>query len=252
MSTALPAFDFAPWAVESLRLTIFHPPNNPSPGLWQKVMGVSPEQVESRPRQSVLTEQGNVHGNQLRLIAQNERLDWNIVAGPVSDLEIGSSPRLTSLEQANAVLIDALNVSLNEVNQVDRLAFAPILVQEVSDLDQAMKLLAQHLPYMDLMQRGGSDFIYQINRRRRSSVASHVVINRLTKWQVEHYQSGALRISPSRGPQLEASDWGVMVKLLLDINTAPDNNAISSDRMPGLFAEFTNLACETASKGDVI
>ena len=252
MNDAAPVFDFAPWAVESLRLTILHPLAPTTSGLWQKVMGVSPEQIDSRPRQSVLTEQGDAHGNQLRLVTQSERLDWHVVASPVSSVEPGIPPYVTSLEQAITVLGEALDVSLREVHQVDRLAFAPVISQQASSLDEATSKLSVCLPQMDLVQRGGSDFMYQINRRRRSLFAPHVVINCLAKWQVEQFQSGALRISPSRGAQLESSDWGFMVKLLLDINTAPDNNAISNDRMPGLFAELTKLAHKIASEGDVL
>ena len=252
MSDVIHVFDFGPWAVESLRLTVFHASSPPNPGLWQKVMGISPEQVESRPRQNVITEHGDLHGNQLRLIIQADRLDWNVVAGPVTDIESTTPPRLTSLEQTVSVLVQALDVSISEVGQVDRLAFAPVLVQQATNQSEAMSQLSTYLPQLDLLNRGGSDFMYQINRRRRSSSAPHVVINRLAKWQVDHYQSGAIRISPSLGPQLETSAWELMIKLLLDINTAPENNAISSARMPTLFAEFTNLAYEVASEGDVL
>ena len=118
-------------------------------------------------------------------------------------------------------------------------------------MGEGMRQLSKYLPRMDLEHQGGSDFIYQINKRRRSSHARHVRINRLAKWQLDEFHSGAFRITPSQGPQLETSKPGFASKLVLDINTAPDNNAISADKMPDLFVELMALAREIAAKGDV-
>ena len=76
---------------------------------------------------------------------------------------------------------------------------------------------------MDLECQEGLDFMYQINRRRQSSYAPHVRINRLARWLLEEFLSGALRITPTQGPQLETSESGLVSKLVLDINTASDN-----------------------------
>ena len=50
---------------------------------------------------------------------------------------------------------------------------------------------------------------------------------------------------------MEASGISFVSKLTLDINTAPDNNAISKDAMLGLFNDLTIFAREIAHKGDV-
>lgn len=77
-------------------------------------------------------------------------------------------------------------------------------------------------------------------------------MNRLAKWQLDQFQSGAIRISPSQGPQVQTSELGLVSRLFLDINTAPENNAISVSRMPNLFVELTAFAGEIAVKGDVL
>ena len=243
---------FAEWDVENFRLTIFHPAGHTIPGLWERLMGVTPEAIDSRPRERVHREQGGTNGNKLLFVTQAQRLDWNLLPDPAPDHEIGIPPTLTAMDQTIPMLRRALDVSLQSVQQVDRLAFGAVLIRRASDLSDGMSQLSKYLPHMDLEHRGGSDFIYQINRRRRSSYAPHVRINCLAKWLLEEFHSGALRITPSQGAQLETSESGFVSKLVLDINTAHDNNAISTDRMPGLLVELTAIAGEIAAKGDFL
>ena len=241
---------FGQWGVENLRLTLFHPSDTSPAGLWEKLMGVSPEGIDERPNQGVRREQGDAFGNRIQLVTQKQRIDWNVVPNPT----LGSDhyPTLTASDRAMSALQDALSVSIQAIRQVQRLAFGATLVRQVSSLDDGMNYLAEFLPHMNLESRGGSDFIYQINRRRLSATARQVQVNRLAKWQLDQFQSGAIRISPSQGPQVQTSEPGFVSRLTLDINTAPESNAISVSRMPNLFDELTAFAREIAVKGDVL
>ena len=243
--------DFAEWDVENFRLTVFHTSDPNISGLWERLMGVSPETIDSRPRERVIREQGGANGNQLLLVTQAQRLDWNLLPDPAPDHQIGNPPTLKAVDQTIPLLKKALDVTLQSARQVHRLAFGVVLIQQVSGLSEGMRRLSKYLPHLGLEHQEGLDFIYQINRRRRSTNAHHVRINRLAKWQLEEFHSGAFRISPSQGARLETSELGFVSKLVLDINTAPDNSAISKDRMPNLFVELTALAHEIAVKGDV-
>ena len=214
-------------------------------------MGDSPESIDSRPRERVLREQGGANGNNLLLATQAERLDWQLLPAPAPDHPIGNPPTLKAVDQTIPLLKKALDVTLQSARQVHRLAFGVVLIQQVSDLSEGMRRLSMYLPQLGLEHQEGQDFIYQINRRRRSSYAPHVRVNRLAKWQLEEYHSGAFQISPSQGARLETSESGFVSKLVLDINTAPDNTAISKDKMPNLFVELTAMAHEIAVKGDV-
>ena len=249
MSGATP---FAGWDVESFRLTLFHPAVPTISGLWERVTGATPESIDSRPRQRLLQEQGGANGNKLLFASRVQRLDWNLLPDPAPDHEVGIPPALKAVDQAIPVLQKALDTSLLTVRQADRLAFGVVLIQKASDLSEGMSQLSKYLPHLDLEHRGGSDFIYQINRRRHASQARHVRINCLAKWQCEEFLSGAFRITPNQGPQMQTSEVGFVIKLVLDINTAPDNNAISIDKMAGLFVELTTIAREIAAKGDVL
>ncbi len=250
MNGSSAATGFGQWSVENLRLTIFYPSDTSPTGLWEQLTGVSPESIDERPSQGVRREQGEAFGNRVQLVTQKQRIDWNVVP----NLALGSDhyPTLAASDQAMTALQEALSVSILQIRQIHRLAFGATLVREVSSLDDGMSYLAEFLPQMDLTHRGGSDFMYQINRRRPSSVASRVQVNRLAKWQLDQFQSGAIRISPSQGPQVQTSEPSFISRLILDINTAAENNAISVSRMPNLFAELTAFAREIAVKGDVI
>ena len=251
MTDNVRANSFALWDVESLRLSTFHPERPAQPGLWAKLMGNDPESVNSRPREQVLLEEGGANGNRLILASQNQRLDWTISPGPTTSPDLQKPLVLVDVDQAMSLIRKALGVLTGTYRQVDRLAFGVILIRQVSDVKEGLGHLSQYLPHLDLENRGGLDFIYQINRRRLSSYAPHVLVNRLAKWSLESVQSGALRIGPSQRPHIAVSESLLVDKLTIDINTAPTNNAISVSRMPGLLDEFMAFAQEVAVKGDV-
>ena len=245
--------DFGEWDIESLRLSIFHPPGGGAvSGLWEQLMGIDPENQETRPRDGFHQEQGAAEGNRLLMVTQSGRLDWHIVADKPPRGDEGRSPvlKLNAVERATPLLARALGMSLRSINLVHRLAFGVVLVWQVSDLNQGMRQLSKFLPQLDLDNRGGPDFVYQINRRLRSSCAPHVMINRLSRWQTEEFQGGTFRMTTAQ-PRIEMSDLVLVNKLILDVNTASDSNAISVDRMPALFDELTRLAHGVAIKGDV-
>ena len=250
MTDNVRSYNFAPWDVESLRLSTFHPERSAQPGLWAKLMGNNPESVNERPREQVLQEEGGANGNRLILAYQNRRLDWTVSPSQTRSPDSPKPVTLVDVDQAMSLIGRSLGVLTQSYRQVDRLAFGAILIRQVSDVAEGLSYLSQYLPHMDLENRGGSDFIYQVNRPRLSSYASHVRVNCLAKWSLEYVQTGALRILPSQPPYLEVSESLLVDKLALDINTAPTNNAISISRMPDLLNEFMAFAQEIAVKGD--
>ena len=245
--------DFGGWDVESLRFSIFFPTGAtpPGSGLWEEVTGTTPESIDSRPRESVVLEVGNIGRNQLLLATQNQRLDWHI--RPI----LTSTPRartlmvLADVEETLPVLQKAVQCSLETVRQVHRFAFAPVLVKQAPSLNEGLRQLSKYLPDLRLGSLGGSDFIYQINRRRSSKVAALIQINRLAKWVVEEFQVNTLSVNPSQGARLQTTKSGFASKLTLDINTTPGSGEVSRDTIPELFDELVMLACEVATKGDV-
>ena len=241
---------FGGWDVESLRLSVFHPERTPSPGLWEQLMGIAPESSDTRAREGVVQEQGAVGSNALLLAVQRTRLDWNLLPGP-SQGQQKSPPILVSAEQGISLLAQALDVSTNARGLVQRLALGVVLARQAHNLSDGFKWLSKYLPRLDLEDVGGTDFVYQINRRRRSPSTPHILINRLAKWQLEEVQGGTFTVSPSGPPNFAVSERVFVSKLTLDINTAPSNNAFSPSRIPSLFSDFVGFAGEIATKGDI-
>ncbi len=216
-------------------------------------MGVSPESQDSRPREEFLREQGGFREDRLILDTQRQRLDWNVLPTPPppSTGRGNDVPRLIAVEQGVTLLEAALNTTLQQVSLVTRLALGVVLIKPTHNLSEGIDTILKYVPHLEPALRGASDLIYQINRRRRSTIAQHVWINRLSKWTLEEYHSGSLLISPVQTPVFRTSDPLVLTKASLDINTVPGNSAVSIKKMPGLLEEFINFAREIATKGDI-
>ena len=144
----------------------------------------------------------------------------------------------------------ALLVTSPAVRDITRLAFGATLLQQVSDINEGASRLLQYLPFLDLEDRAARDLLYQVNRPRRSLTVPHVSVNRLSRWSLELVQSGTLVIRAAQPPQMNTTQEQPVIKLILDINTAPENSAISLSKMPGLLAEFIQFAQEISTKGD--
>ena len=243
---------FSPWDIDNLRLTVFHPGRIAQQGLWLKLMGNNPEAVNERPREQVLVEEGGADGNRLVVTYQNQRLDWNILPIPPSSPDRQTPLILQDPDQALSLVRKTLDVSIQSYHLVDRLAFGVVLIRQVPDVAEGLGYLSQFLPQLDLVNRGGSDFIYQVNKPCRSPSAPHVNVNRIAKWSLETFQTGSFQIRPSSPPLVSAvSESLLMGRLSLDINTVPTNSATSVDRMPGLLDEFITFAQIIALQGDV-
>jgi hypothetical protein len=241
------------WQVENLRLSIFGPMPPRQRGYWERLMGISPVSIDDRPREDILREQGPVGTNTLILASQLGRIDWQLLPTPTTAPQPlpQSAPRFVqAVDEAVDVLRRALQSSLSQIKQVDRLAFRAALANEAHTSEQTLLHLSRYLPQMSLVERGGLDFQYRINRRRRSRTAPHVSINRVTRWEVAQVQTGELRID-NRGVQFETHAVGHIDKVDIDVNTAPENNAIATDRMPALLNELIELVVKIADEGDI-
>lgn len=250
----MPESGFGDWDVEGLRVSIFHQTIGvpfSQAGLWAKVTGNEPESVNSRPQQGVTRVVGRVGENNLILASENDRIDWLVL--PIANPTQQVSPVLTLKGTDNTlpILQGAVKRSLEAIPVVLRLAFGPTLVREVSDLKQGIKQLSAYLPNIDFGSLEGIDFVYQVNRRRRSVSVSHVQINRLARWSTEQIGGIELRVTQSEQPHLRSTGNNFTRKLHLDINTTPTPSAISNDKIPALFGELVTLADELAIKGDV-
>ena len=249
MNSPEAAYDLAPWGVESFRLSVFHSTPGDHSGLWEHLIGSSPESKNERPREQTVQVEGPVDRNRLVLVTQTNRLDWHIAPGAPKDPSSTELVFLTDAGWASQLFHKALEVSVKQVRQVGRLAFGAVLLQPVADMEGAERVLSGYLPISGL-ERGVQDLLYRINRRCKSQSAPHVLVNRIATWSAELVQSGAFQIGPPDHRPIMDTRAHRVVRLILDINTSPDNNAISPDRMPPILAELLGFGQQIAVTGD--
>lgn len=240
------------WEAESLRVSLFPPASAAelweSTGvltrLWEGVTGTSPESVNSQPKVRITSIEGNTPEGRLRLVAQSNQVNWLVTAEPVNIF-----PALSDVNRALRLLRHATNLSLDRFPQVHRLALGAVLIVTVPDPKQGLMQLSKFLPKLELDTTEGPDFIYRVNRRRRSAAVPHVQINRVAKWSI--VQAGNLEFTLTEQPVLNTSNVGFAARLDLDINNDPRAGVMAKARIPGLLDELVSLASEIALEGDI-
>ena len=248
------SFDFGDWDVESLRMSIFCPANTrPSEraGLWEKVTGEQPSSIDSRPREGVTREAGVVGGNNLLLVTQVGRLDWLLQPVAVPNQQAPVLLNLKDVGSARPIFQKAFYYSLETFGLALRLAFAPVLIKDVASVPLGFGQLSVFLPRLDLASLNTADFIYRVNRRRRSLSVRHAEINRIAKWSMEEVGAVSLRVTPFGRPDFRDTGTAFVRKLELDVNTTPETSAMSKDKISSLLDEMITIAEELATEGDI-
>lgn len=248
--TAQNKADLATWQAESLRLTCF--PSSAteisSKNWWLDVIGEQPENTIIRAKDGFRQDEGHVNRQKILLGIQPIRIDWLMGANDEEgELSIGSFQN--ELDSFLELMSRWFKIS----PPLKRLAFGAILALPVDDRKLGYELIANYLPNVKLDPIGSSDFLYQINRTRKSQLdISELEINRLSKWSVAKRGLVRFALSPdahlSSFPSLETFSC----RLELDINTSADYKGdISSDKLTDILNELVNLAKEIALKGDI-
>ncbi|MGL6074334.1 MAG: hypothetical protein ACRC8S_09250 [Fimbriiglobus sp.] len=226
------------WWVASLRLTVLSQPFPValSSGLWERIVGQAPDSSTHITKTGERIELGPVHEMQLTLNANpnHGRVDWELLG----TVELSAQPAVTLLE-AGKQFLDRMAVFLKTdgLPLISRMALGAKLLLPVDNPEQGYSILCDYLPF-DIDRATSSDFLYQINRRRKSTTLSHVDLNRLMKWSLPMYAGSSV------------SKYAC--ELDLDINTVPIANAtIESGRAVDLMNELFELGREIVREGDI-
>ena len=242
--------DIGGWRVESLRTSLFSPspsiawPPHVLGSLWERAAGTQPDSVDSRPREGINKAEGNTVAGRLLLVTQRNKMDWLTIGEPIQIFS-----ELQDVNRSLRLLREATDLSLEHFPQVQRLALGVALIVPVEEPAQGLRQLAQFLPKVELDSTEGADFMYQVNRRRRSAALLRVAINRVARWSI--IRGGNVEVTVGGGDIVNASNFGFARRLDLDINNDPRTGAMAADRVPRLLDELVSLASEIAIKGDV-
>ena len=220
-------------------------------GYGRRSLETPPESIDIRPREDATWEYGSFDGNLLVLVTQSGRVDW--LVQPI--VESGQQPEIAPILQAGEdvlpIIRRAEETTLEIVPSVNRLAFGVSLTRQVAEPQEALQQIAKYLPHIDFSSMEGSDFMYQVNRRRRLASAPNAQVNRLARWSVARVGAIHVQMAGPGNPRIRADDAGAARQLLLDINTAPSTSEMLPSGIPDLLVELEALASEIAMEGDI-
>lgn len=244
--------DFGEWAVDQLRVTLFHHPSNPSPPdtLWRTLVGHPPESIDSRPQMGLTTVSGADGKNNLALTLQKGRVDWLLLPQPENPDMPFRVQTLKLSESTSGLLQSAADQTAAATGPILRLALGASLIKPTADEAAAIEETCEflNLPGFDVPQSG--DFIFQVNRRRQTI---HGAINRVAKWSVVQVGQMTLQMELQAvpDPKVQHSEIIYARRLELDINTIPGGAAIRRERARTLLSDLLEMAKEIAVKGDI-
>lgn len=247
------------WKAETLRVSLFTTlaPAAEAAKLWAALAGrMSDRLTVSMGPGGVFSVSGEVEAAEgksatLTVTRQADRLDlvWTLPymvdegghATLVADIDVGSE---------FSRFLDRIERWSGESVACTRFAFGCTAIVNVQSKTQGYERLQELLPTVRLDPVGSSDFLYQINRPRPSSVlADSPPINRLSKWSVGQFWLAAPD-SASGAKRLVGSKQ--MCRVELDISTSSQGTqALEPKTQLALLHEMTSLASELLEQGDV-
>jgi hypothetical protein len=246
--------NFNEWDAESLRMTAFLSPlaKIGDQNWWQTLVDELPQNEISQPKTGMKQYEGIFRGDNgtegfLVLTILPNRIDWQLVPLPSG---VPGFPTIGSFISSIDSFFTLMLRWLEDSPAIQRLAFGASLLKLCDEPNQGYKQLSKYLPFdLDL---DSSDFLYQINRPRKSTVHefSDVIINRLSTWNV----SSLIQVNPSSQLALGLSSQSIQyaITLNLDINTLGQfNENLNPEQFKKIFKELVELAKEIAEKGDI-
>jgi hypothetical protein len=238
--------------VESLRLTAFlcgEPGDRLS--WWGKVFGGEPDARNLRPSLHQTQETGTIGEYFVALVSQLNRVDMVLQAKQQED-----EPLAKWIAPIDAVLSsfdEMVTRWLKDDHYIMRLAFGLTVHLPMPGKVEAYSELAKYLPAVKLDPEHSSDFAYQINRPRSSSVVEKLAVNRLSKWSAAFFTPVRFSMEHPQRPQATTLGEGrFSCRFEVDVNSCADwTDTLPNDQIIRLYSEIRDMALEIADCGDV-
>ncbi|HEV3385532.1 MAG TPA: hypothetical protein VG097_12010 [Gemmata sp.] len=238
------------WQLQSVRLIAFPttPPALLDQNWWEMLVGTRPKDFVSTRKLELRDDRGTIQERELlSLNVDLSRIVWEARPHLVVD-KSGNYPAFDgSFREKITWFVKLLNPWLKtSCPPLLRLAFSAKLLHLANNVKEAYRVLADHLPAINL-DSNPNDFQLQINRRKDSSdVVAGLGINRVSTWSKLNIEIIIEQGKPFRWPDRCYSS------LELDINTAPESSEVlPRNSLPQLFLELASLGLEIAEKGDI-
>lgn len=244
------------WQIEGLRLSTFvidtiDPANRK---FWESLIGTSPDEVHSRPRQPSVKEEGPFLNGWLSVEASNNRIDWRLSHDPKNPPQ--ELPAVGPYDVLRGEFQELMKRWLTLCPPIHRLAYGAVLLLPIRSLPDAHTMLDNLLPAVKIDRDNTRDLLYRINMRRASFCSIEgLEINRLSTWSVVRISEMLIDIppggqqSPKFTPLIRSKN---VCRLELDINTAPEfPQELDKSVVSALFDELVELGSEIAAEGAI-
>lgn len=243
------------WNVELLRFTGFLTPNVQigEPSWWEDIVGEKSETRLYQPKKGQFQEKGLINDSEFILRIDPFRVDWILRVIENQGENIKNS--LGAFKDVVNYFLSLMNkwFLIENLPTLQRIAFGAIIFQPVESRKIGYEKLSKYLlESVKLDPDGSSDFLYQINRPRKSKLKiPDLSINRLAKWSVQRYRLVGFAFEPESKTIYEGQE-NFACRLELDINTIPNGEInFDVDKYKNIFNELINLGVEISEKGDI-
>ncbi len=236
------------WQLESARLIAF-PTESPlflDQHWWLDLTSGQAEGLTSAQKKNLREERVNFDGVSLSLRIGPTWVEWSIQ--PIGDLEGQSAayPVIGPYWEKVNWFVELLTPWLaNLRTPLLRLAFTGKLLQAAATQEEAYQVLSTHLRTLHLGSNP-NDLLFQVNRRRISTVVPDLPINRVSTWSKRNLTISGSYATPFSWPD------NCYSALELDMNTAPERPIpLPQQSLSPLFRELATFGVEIAQYGDI-
>ncbi|UNC12866.1 hypothetical protein FE249_00795 [Acidiphilium multivorum] len=215
------------WLSESIRITIFGPPQDAPAPFWSKFTDEEPSEIVRRPTEGILNEVGPFGGGNLIIAQQSGRSD--IILAPSIPV---SSVRLTPTEHipdpdihhigpaapALSLMLKGIPRLAPKFEGANRIAFSMAFLFKVKSNAEANAVVRafENLP----IGSNDSDIYWRINRPISADTFSGN-INRLVSWQTASFQTQRVLLSQNRAIQKSAPTLPTFfTRVEIEVNSA--------------------------------
>lgn len=238
------------WLSEIFRLTVFFQAVEETEftNWWKHIAGDDPENRNSQPKIKTLQDEGPYEGGQLVVSVQVNRADLLFLPSFDKNINMPNPEKLLPFDAGRNIFENLVKRWLEVSPELSRIAFGTILDIPVPNKIAGYNELAKYLTTINIDSDESSDFLYQINRPRKSNVVPNLKINRLSKWAVAIAELNVIKNLSFAATSQET----LLTRLEMDINTFPGNKEnLPRDKYYEIFSELLSLAVELSQKGDV-
>lgn len=237
------------WFAEQIRTTVF-PMSMEDPGTavsWEQLVGEAPARVENQPRDRIKITRGPFAEGELILAEYPDRLDF-VYVGRQPNVDLPMLPSPGRYRDSIEHVIEIVHQWLSGFQELKRIAFAPNVICLSKNKEDSYAQLNRLLPFVNVDPES-QEFLFQVNRPRKSLIVNELTVNRLSKWSAIRFRS--LIGLGAKENKIETKEF-FAYKLELDVNT--DNDYVPNfkqDLIIPLFNELRELSEEIMEMGDI-